>query len=109
MSADNIGECPVCGTSNFAEYYEFYIRGNVLTADYSAECKKTWDGCGFTLSMKADKEFELPARPILEPTEITHRCPPQGQSLTPCCGKSPFELLRTDRMSLHDDLVNCGK
>jgi len=39
--------------------------------------------------------------------EITHSCPPEGQYLTPCCGKTPFELPRTDRMTLDPSLVTC--
>lgn len=39
--------------------------------------------------------------------EITHACPPEGSGLTPCCGRSPFELPMTDRMTLEPELVNC--
>jgi hypothetical protein len=39
----------------------------------------------------------------------THECPPDGSGLTPCCGKTPFELPRTDRMTVHADLVTCGR
>lgn len=31
--------------------------------------------------------------------ETVHACPPDGSGLTPCCGRTPFELPRTDRMS----------
>ena len=38
---------------------------------------------------------------------VFHGCPPPGNGLTPCCGKTPFELPRLDRMTIDDDIVNC--
>lgn len=40
-------------------------------------------------------------------TEITHACPPEGSSRTPCCDRTPFELPLTDRMTLDASLVDC--
>lgn len=40
------------------------------------------------------------------PYSTVHACPPGDEALTPCCGRSPFELL-ADRMTLHDELVTC--
>ncbi len=31
--------------------------------------------------------------------EMVHACPPGGSGLTPCCGRTPFELPLTDRIS----------
>jgi hypothetical protein len=31
--------------------------------------------------------------------ETVHGCPPDGSGLTPCCGRTPFELPLTDRIS----------
>lgn len=39
--------------------------------------------------------------------EVVHACPPPGSGLTPCCGRTPFELLRTDRMSGDPAAVTC--
>jgi len=39
--------------------------------------------------------------------ELVHACPPGGSSVTPCCGRSPFEML-ADRMTLDAALVTCG-
>jgi hypothetical protein len=39
--------------------------------------------------------------------EVTHACPPEGEGLTPCCGRTPFELPMTDRMTLDPALVTC--
>lgn len=33
------------------------------------------------------------------PAEIVHACPPDGSGLTPCCGRTPFELPLGDRIS----------
>ncbi|MCZ4602953.1 hypothetical protein O3S80_04030 [Streptomyces sp. Lzd4kr] len=31
--------------------------------------------------------------------EVVHACPPDGSGLTPCCGRTPFELPLSDRIS----------
>jgi hypothetical protein len=42
--------------------------------------------------------------------EVTHACPPDdGGGLMPCCGLTPFEVPRTDRMTLDPELVTCHK
>lgn len=38
--------------------------------------------------------------------EIVHSCPPDGSGLTPCCGRTPFELPLGDRIS-SEALVTC--
>lgn len=45
--------------------------------------------------------------PMTQNTETTHACPPGDSGVTPCCGLTPFELPRTDRMTLDPALVNC--
>lgn len=42
-----------------------------------------------------------------EPDDVVRRCPPEGSGLTPCCGRTPFELPLTDRMTLDPTLVTC--
>ncbi|MER5875414.1 hypothetical protein ABT119_05735 [Streptomyces sp. NPDC001910] len=39
--------------------------------------------------------------------ETIHACPTSGQAVTSCCGRTPFELPRMDRMSTDASLVNC--
>jgi len=39
--------------------------------------------------------------------ETVHQCPPDGRYFMPCCGLTPFELPRTDRMTLDGSLVTC--
>lgn len=41
-------------------------------------------------------------------SEVVHRCPPGKESLTPCCGETPFELNPMSRMTLDPSLVTCG-
>lgn len=40
--------------------------------------------------------------------DIIHKCPSVGESLTPCCHMSVFELPRNSRMTLEDDMVTCN-
>jgi hypothetical protein len=39
--------------------------------------------------------------------EVVHRCPRFGSGITPCCERTPWELPRTDRMTLDPALVTC--
>jgi hypothetical protein len=39
---------------------------------------------------------------------VTHRCPPEGSGIMPCCGRTPFEVL-DDRITLDDSLVTCRR
>ncbi len=41
--------------------------------------------------------------------ETTHMCPPDGGNVMPCCSLTPWEVPRTDRMTLDPALVTCGK
>lgn len=40
---------------------------------------------------------------------VVHACPPRGSGVMPCCGKSPFEVTRTHRITLNPALVTCGR
>ncbi|MDX2846434.1 hypothetical protein PV377_47335 [Streptomyces ipomoeae] len=46
---------------------------------------------------KADPKAETPV----------HACPVDGTGITGCCGRVPFELPRTDRMTRDPDAVTC--
>ncbi len=48
-------------------------------------------------------------RGVRPPVAPVHRCPPLGEDLTPCCGRSPMALARTDLLTLDDRLVTCGR
>lgn len=39
--------------------------------------------------------------------EVVHGCPPDGSGLTPCCGRTPFELRATDRIARDPSKVTC--
>lgn len=40
---------------------------------------------------------------------VTHLCPPDGgDGLMPCCGLSPFEAARFDKITEDKELVTCG-
>ncbi|WP_205576240.1 hypothetical protein, partial [Streptomyces europaeiscabiei] len=41
-------------------------------------------------------------------TETVHACPPDGSGVTPCCGRTPFELPRTDRISSETAAITCA-
>ena len=51
--------------------------------------------------------------PLLDHAEVytgpipVHRCPPAGESVMPCCGLTPFEVPRGDRMTGDPALVTC--
>ena len=40
------------------------------------------------------------------PAEVTHQSPPEG-GVMPCCGLTPFEVPRFDRITLDPALVTC--
>jgi hypothetical protein len=39
--------------------------------------------------------------------EVFHACPPENSGLTPCCGRSPLELPRDDRLTTTPSEVTC--
>lgn len=41
--------------------------------------------------------------------EIVHQAPLEGTGTTVCCGRAPFELPTTDKMTIKPALVTCGK
>lgn len=61
----------------------------------------------------ADKAISLtgyqpaPAPPP-EPRSTVHACPVGDSGETECCGKSPFELPRSDRLTAHSGDVTCA-
>jgi hypothetical protein len=44
-----------------------------------------------------------------EATAKIHDCPREGEAVTLCCGRSPFELPRTDWMTLNSEPVTCNR
>ncbi len=62
------------------------------------------------LAAEARREAEM-RRPRWTPDGTTvgpvHMCPDDGGNIMPCCGLTPFEVPRTDRMTLNPRLVTC--
>lgn len=54
-------------------------------------------------------------RQVITPTpdpvvsEVIHRCPSGDDGVTPCCGRTPFELPPMDRMTVDSSLVTCAE
>jgi hypothetical protein len=55
----------------------------------------------------ADAAAYIRDRVAAETREVVHGCPPDGSGLTTCCGRTPFELPRVDRMSTDPAAVTC--
>jgi hypothetical protein len=73
-----------------------------LGKQYTAQCAC---GLGF-LALSPEGRQAAVGRHLLGP-EVTHQCPPEGGGLMPCCGQTPFEVARSDRMTLDESLVTC--
>ena len=39
---------------------------------------------------------------------VVHACPPEGSGIMPCCGRAPFEVPGTDRITAFGPLVTCA-
>jgi hypothetical protein len=39
---------------------------------------------------------------------LVHTTPPKGSGIMPCCGRTPFEVPRTDRMNSNPAYATCG-
>jgi hypothetical protein len=73
--------------------------GNILNAAYAGGADPT----GVADSTAAIQAAINAAVPV----EVTHQCPPEG-GVMPCCGLTPFEVPRTDRMTEDTALVTCS-
>jgi hypothetical protein len=64
-----------------------------------------WRELGFTVLVVPGEELG-----VAEAAEVTHLCgPSDGPSVFSCCGRTPFEVPRSDRVTLDPALVTCGK
>jgi hypothetical protein len=61
--------------------------------------------CGFPLGSCAGHVLLDIGGP--DDPEVIHHCPPDGRRATLCCDQTPFDLPRTDRLTLDAALVNC--
>lgn len=63
--------------------------------------------CGHQEMGAAWHRTDCPTRATAtDATETVHAYPPPGSGLTPCCGRTPFELPRTDRIT-SEEPVTC--
>ena len=47
---------------------------------------------------------------LVEPVIVlTHGTPQLGETTTPCCGKSVFELPHNDKITIQLRMVTCGR
>lgn len=84
IAGDRIPEVDYEAESPYAS-----IDGEIATLD---------DGREFTRSE---------VRGLVELAAVTHHGPPTGVGLTGCCGKTPFELPRSDRLTVNGEDVTC--
>lgn len=50
-----------------------------------------------------------PEVPTPGPAPVAHACPQKGSGVMPCCALTPFEVPRTDRISIDPFEVTCGQ
>lgn len=72
---------------------------------FCMECKQSWP-CDVSVLLDYISSHINYAQVV---EEVTHACPPKGSGIMPCCGQTPFEVLRpSDRMTTDPKLVTCG-
>lgn len=49
-----------------------------------------------------------PAREARQANSVIHFCPPYNSGMMPCCGKTPFEVPETDRLSTEFKEATCN-
>lgn len=64
---------------------------------------KAPDGMSITLGATHDGVVDA----TVKLDEVTHRCPPSGSGLMPCCDRTPFEVPEWHRLTLDDPPVTC--
>lgn len=60
--------------------------------------------CG---EFKPIKDFDHATLEIINTEGVTHLCPNPGSSYTACCGRCPFDLPKTDMITMRPDHVTC--
>lgn len=64
----------------------------------AADVDAPWQECLGPVGVAAQPTEHLP---------IAHKAPRLGEGVTACCGKTPFELPRSDQLTEHAELVSC--
>ncbi|MGW2223850.1 DUF6085 family protein [Streptomyces formicae] len=97
------GRCPACcGTSL------------MLAAGGHVTCRRLNcpNPCAADRLLHGEATQALPDNPatIIDTAErasVVHGCPPDGSGLTPCCGRTPFELPASDQMAIASSRITC--
>lgn len=91
--------------NNLTELQEAIINGVIETqpTDDQMEVEGELARERLMRELRIDTGLDLPEAP---PEVITHACPPGSSNVTPCCGRTPWELL-SSRMTLDPALVTC--
>lgn len=66
----------------------------------------TYDELNEALRREEAARWDEWAAGFNDPPRI-HRCPPAGEGTMPCCGRTPFEVSRSDGMTIDPDAVTC--
>lgn len=82
-----------CDCGHLRGHHNTY-RDNVY---YLAHTRCNFKGCGCPKFLVG---------PVLE---VLHACPPGDSGIMPCCGRTPFEIPRTDRLTTDKGAVTCGR
>ena len=78
-------------------------RARLLAADTARERSYAMEDCVVAL------EALLAATAEPAAVSIIHACPVSGHALTPCCGRSPFDIPSSDRITLNAAVVTCRR
>lgn len=118
VCVDECGCCDACGFEPFdtpAEGWREAARFLRRTARDSGDRRGVLHGARLIeaeLRRLADESGPCVAGEQQNETpeaEVVHGCPPDGSGLTPCCGRTPFELPLTDRISSEAPVTCPGK
>lgn len=94
----------------FGRGEEFGLYWRKADADAMAARRAGDEGFAEVLGMAILGEHgePQPAPELAAPGEVVHLSPRAATYVTPCCGQTPFDLKRSDRMTNDPSLVTCG-
>ena len=104
------------GAACVAVQLAFIDGAKWATAEAARKARASNDACGEPSCAKvAEYWYAQPAPDRVsrieaanaDSAETVHLCPPGESALTPCCGRSPFELRRDSRLTNDPAMVTC--
>lgn len=65
--------------------------------------------CGWFVLVPRDDALDMVGETNLgaPENEVIHHCPPNGKATMPCCGRTPFEVPRSERITSQLSEVTC--